>query len=514
MQFFQIKIIISIILFQIIKNVKEGVFFPKKNKLLILSDLTYEEALKEYQYILISAYAEWCTKCTTIEEELQKIAEYFENNYESPEIVFSIIYGSYNYDYMKRFSIQGYPSLTLFSGYNKINEYFDTYKSELIIPWIRKNIFPLIQPIYDQITFNYILLKTHISKVIAYFGYDKNVIKILELNALSHKKYTFCQILNKDMYNKYNVSENYIILFKSNDELNNTIKSPFNYEIIEKFIDKYSHKLIKPLNYHNIKKHFSKKKHLLLFISKLLNRQQEKKLIPNFEKICKEIRSKIQCVSSLYDKRDIEKLRRYVPTQGNPFRSQRRNEEEYELERLKADLLINLYDSLKINDINQTDVYLIDLRDKDIYAYNIEYNQYKIIDFVNKWFNNKLTNETKIKIDSFLNSYVILTNQNKFNDDVINNEFNVIVKFFAPWCGFCKKLIPIYQNLAKYYLGKKKKIKFIEIDSTNNEINGINIDTYPTIYFFRKNNKKNPILFIGENSFKEIKKFIDENMIN
>ena len=510
----KIKIIISIILIQIIKNIKEGIFFPKKNKLLIFSDLTYEEALKEYQYVLISAYAEWCIKCQSIEEELQKISEYFENNYESPEIVFGIIYGSYNYDYMKRFNIQGYPSLSLFSGNNKISDYNDLYKTEFIITWIRKIILPSIQPIYDQITFNYLLLQTHINKVIAYFGNDKNIIKELELSNLSHKKFTFCQVLNKDIYNKYNVSENDIILFKSDDELNYTLKYPFNYEKLEKFIYKYSHKLIKPLYYHNIKRHFSKKKNLLLFISKFLNRQQEKKVIPNYEKICKQIRDKIQCVSSLYDKRDIDKLRKYVPTQGNPLRSQRRNEQEYELERQKADLIINLYDSLKINEINQTEVCLIDLSDNDIYVYNIEYNEYKIIDFVNKWYNNNLINETKIKIDNFIKNYVILSNQNKFNNDVINNEFNVIVKFFAPWCGFCKKLNPIYESLAKYYKDKKKKIKFIEIDSTKNEINGINIDSYPTIYFFQKNNKNNPIIYIGENSYNELMKFIDNNMRN
>ena len=239
------KLLLTIFLFTIIKCKSEGVFFPKRDNLYVLSDLTYEEALKEHQYFFISAYAEWCSTCQRIEGELHKVADYFEKNSDSPDIVFGIIYGTYNINFMEKYNIQGYPSLILFSGEMKIKDYYENLNSESIIPWIRKIIYPTIQPINDELTYSYLIKNTDFSKLISYYGNDKKTIEVLEQSALSHNKYTFCRVLNKDLYKKYKVNNDDIVLYKQYDELNHTIKIPINFEKIEKFIDKYSHRIYK-----------------------------------------------------------------------------------------------------------------------------------------------------------------------------------------------------------------------------------------------------------------------------
>ena len=174
-----LKILISLIIIEIINSKTEGVFFPKRGNALLLSELTYEEALNEYQYMFIQAFAEWCSTCKRVEVELHKVIDYFENNIDTPNIGFGMIYGTYNRNFMQKFNVPGYPYLALFSGNIKIKEYVEEFKYENIVPWIRKFIYPTIQEIKDELTFNIILNNKDISKVIAYYGNDKNTLNIL-----------------------------------------------------------------------------------------------------------------------------------------------------------------------------------------------------------------------------------------------------------------------------------------------------------------------------------------------
>ncbi len=43
-----------------------------------------------------------------------------------------------------------------------------------------------------------------------------------------------------------------------------------------------------------------------------------------------------------------------------------------------------------------------------------------------------------------------------FNDEVIKSDVPVLVDFYADWCGPCKMMIPVVEELAKTYEGKAK----------------------------------------------------------
>ena len=60
--------------------------------------------------------------------------------------------------------------------------------------------------------------------------------------------------------------------------------------------------------------------------------------------------------------------------------------------------------------------------------------------------------------------------------------------FYAPWCGHCKKLQPVWSELADFVVDIDDLI-IAKIDATANEVPGIEVDSYPTIKFFPRNNK-------------------------
>ena len=82
-------------------------------------------------------------------------------------------------------------------------------------------------------------------------------------------------------------------------------------------------------------------------------------------------------------------------------------------------------------------------------------------------------------------SFVIDTNQDQFVEEVIEKSKTtpVIVDFWAPWCGPCKQLTPILENLVNKKNGKVILAK-INVDENQGIAGQLNIQSIPTVYCF------------------------------
>lgn len=72
-------------------------------------------------------------------------------------------------------------------------------------------------------------------------------------------------------------------------------------------------------------------------------------------------------------------------------------------------------------------------------------------------------------------------------DNAIGGEDAVFVEFYASWCGHCKNLAPIYEQLGDAFKNKKG-IKIVKIDADKNRVIGSQYDIkgFPTLKFFPK----------------------------
>lgn len=101
-----------------------------------------------------------------------------------------------------------------------------------------------------------------------------------------------------------------------------------------------------------------------------------------------------------------------------------------------------------------------------------------------------------------------------FNEIVNDQEKDVLIEFYAPWCGHCKKLEPKYFELAEQLLSEPSVV-VAKMDATANDIPvGYDVPGYPTIYFSARGRKGDPKRYDGPREVKEMLNFVKKEILH
>merc|ERR1719414_379398 len=93
-----------------------------------------------------------------------------------------------------------------------------------------------------------------------------------------------------------------------------------------------------------------------------------------------------------------------------------------------------------------------------------------------------------------------------FDELVTKSKKDVLIEFYAPWCGHCKSLAPKYDELAEK-LKDEPNIVIAKMDATANDVPAnYEVKGFPTIYFAPKGSKDSPKSYEGG---REVKDFIN-----
>jgi len=79
---------------------------------------------------------------------------------------------------------------------------------------------------------------------------------------------------------------------------------------------------------------------------------------------------------------------------------------------------------------------------------------------------------------------VIIGNVANFHGEVVESKLPVLVDFWAPWCGYCTKLTPVFEELATE-MGDKVKFVKINVDEQRAIAEQYNVMSLPTMLFLK-----------------------------
>jgi thioredoxin 1 len=96
-----------------------------------------------------------------------------------------------------------------------------------------------------------------------------------------------------------------------------------------------------------------------------------------------------------------------------------------------------------------------------------------------------------------------------FEEDVLKAEGAVLVDYWAEWCGPCKMIAPVLEEIAKEYAGKLKVCK-LNIDENNETPHKYGIRGIPTLMLFKGGNAE--ATKVGALSKSQLAAFLDANL--
>ncbi|XP_018399095.1 PREDICTED: protein disulfide-isomerase [Cyphomyrmex costatus] len=441
---------------------------------LVVTKDNFDSVIQDNDYVLLEFYAPWCGHCKALAPEYAKAAKKLEET-NSP-IKLGKIDATVESALTEKHLVRGYPTLKFYRKGTQI-DYTGGRQADEIVNWLLKKTGP---PAKDLSTVDEAkaFIEAHKVAIVGFFkDVSSDVAKVfLEVGSIVDD-HVFGITSADEVFSEYGIEDGKIVLFKKFDEGKAVFDGEYTTTAVQNFISVFSLPLVVEFNQDTAQKIFSGdiKSHLLLFLSKEAGHYD--KYIEGIQEPAKKYRSEVLFVTINCDESDHERILEF-------FGLKKDNVPAMRLIKLEQDMAKYKPDKPEITTEN-------------------------ILEFVTAFVEGKLKRHLltqDLPEDWDKNPVKILVGTN-FHEIVFDKEKDVFVEFYAPWCGHCQQLAPIYDQLGEKYKDNDKLV-IAKMDATANELEDIKVLNFPTLTLYKKETNE-AVEYNGERTLEGLSKFIE-----
>ncbi|XP_037025397.1 protein disulfide-isomerase [Bradysia coprophila] len=441
---------------------------------LVLTTDNFQSVIENNEFVLVEFYAPWCGHCKSLAPEYAKAAKELEEK--GSPIKLGKVDATEETKLAEDFAIRGYPTLKFFRSGSPI-EYGGGRQADDIVNWLSKKTGPAALEI-ETVEAAEEFIKSQPVVVVGFFK-DRESAEAKTFVSVANgvDDFPFAITSNEDVYAKYEAQCGSIILFKNFDEGKSVYDGESSEESIKKFVAVQSMPLIVDFNHESAQKIFGGdiKSHLLMFISKEAGHVE--KYAEPAKELSRGFRNKVLFVTIDADEEDHQRILEFFGMKK---------------EEVPAMRLIRLED--------------------DMAKYkpkNPELSPENIKSFVQDFLDGKLKQHllSQDLPDDWDKTPVKTLVSTNFDEVAFNKDKDVLVEFYAPWCGHCKQLAPIFDQLGEKYKDSETVV-IAKIDSTANELEHTKITSFPTLKYYKKGDNE-VVDYNGERTLEGFVKFIE-----
>merc|ERR1712236_106173 len=423
----------------------------KEEGVLVLTNDNFQEAVDGNEFILVEFYAPWCGHCKALAPEYAKAAGILAEK-ETP-IKLGKVDATQEGPLAEKFEVRGYPTLKFFRN-GKPMEYNGGRTADTIISWVEKKTGPPAKTLasLDE-------AKAFADgKSVAVIGYFKDqtteAAKEFLAAASIMDDFQFGITGDDAVAAEYGVEGEAVVLLKDFDDGKAVLSEGITEEAVVKFVSSESLPLVVDFNHETAQKIFSGeiKSHLLVFSS--AKAESHADTLALLREIATANKGKMLFVTINTDEEDHKRILEFFAIKDD------------ELPTFRA---------IKLGE----DMAKYKPADDAIESANIKTF---VADFLEGKLKQHLMTE-EIPEDWDKEGVKVLVGKN-FHDVAMNAEKDVLVEFYAPWCGHCKQLAPIWDKLGEKYKDHES-IVIAKMDSTANELEEVKVQGFPTIKLIR-----------------------------